>query len=81
MKLQAMQATSYDPSERVYDQRKILAIAIAWGINTLAYSIVYPFLPIYLHTILWYSYVNGWHHVSCHGNCRNYWFTDFRRID
>lgn len=51
MKLQAMQTTSYDPSERVYDHRKVLAIAIAWGINTLAYSIVYPFLPIYLHTI------------------------------
>ncbi len=60
MKLQAMQATSYDPSERVYDQRKILAIAIAWGINTLAYiplCILFTYLSSYDS---WYSYVNGY---------------------
>ncbi|NNF99642.1 MAG: MFS transporter [Desulfobacteraceae bacterium] len=32
-------------------QRRMRFIAVAWGINVLAYSIVYPFLPIYLHTI------------------------------
>lgn len=33
------------------NQRQVLALAVAWGMNTLAYSIVYPFLPIYLHSI------------------------------
>jgi predicted MFS family arabinose efflux permease len=33
------------------NNRKIIALAGAWGINTLAYSIVYPFLPIYLNEI------------------------------
>ena len=31
--------------------RQTLFIAVAWCINVLAYSIVYPFLPIYLHAI------------------------------
>jgi len=31
--------------------RQTLFIALAWCINVLAYSIVYPFLPIYLHAI------------------------------
>jgi len=31
--------------------KQTLFIAVAWCINVLAYSIVYPFLPIYLHAI------------------------------
>ena len=30
--------------------RRITALAVAWCINTFAYSIAYPFLPIYLHS-------------------------------
>lgn len=32
-----------------FRRRQTLFIAVAWCINVLAYSIVYPFLPIYLH--------------------------------
>jgi len=32
-----------------FSRRQTLFIAVAWCINVLAYSIVYPFLPIYLH--------------------------------
>jgi MFS family permease len=31
--------------------RQVRSLAVATGFNTLAYSIIYPFLPIYLHTI------------------------------
>jgi predicted MFS family arabinose efflux permease len=30
--------------------RRITALSVAWCINTFAYSIAYPFLPIYLHS-------------------------------
>ncbi len=31
--------------------KRLNYLTLAWGINTLAFSIVYPFLPIYLHSI------------------------------
>ncbi|MFC1582616.1 MFS transporter [Planctomycetota bacterium] len=31
--------------------KRIISVAVAVGINTLAYSIIYPFLPIYLHSV------------------------------
>lgn len=31
-------------------QNRANSLACAWAINSLAYSIVYPFLPIYLHS-------------------------------
>ncbi len=40
-----------DNGKATLRQRRTLFIAVAWGINVLAYSIVYPFLPIYLHTV------------------------------
>ncbi|GAK58453.1 major facilitator superfamily MFS_1 [Candidatus Vecturithrix granuli] len=51
MNLQGTQIFACEASEFSHNQRRILAIAVAWGINALAYSIVYPFLPIYLHSI------------------------------
>jgi predicted MFS family arabinose efflux permease len=32
-------------------RKRILSLSIAMGVNTFAYSIIYPFLPIYLHTV------------------------------
>jgi len=32
-------------------KKRVVSLAVAMGANTLAFSIVYPFLPIYLHTI------------------------------
>jgi MFS family permease len=37
-------------SNKTADKR-LSILSITWGINAFAYSIVYPFLPIYLHTI------------------------------
>jgi len=38
-------------SEFPAERRCLMALAAAWAVNTFAYSIVYPFLPIYLHSI------------------------------
>ncbi|MBD3305937.1 MFS transporter [candidate division KSB3 bacterium] len=32
-------------------QKRMNFLAVAWGTNVLAYSIIYPFLPIYFHSI------------------------------
>ena len=31
--------------------KRVVFLSVAWGFNTFAFSIVYPFLPIYLHKI------------------------------
>lgn len=51
MNLQGSQPLFCETVDFSHIQRRVMAIAVAWGINTLAYSIVYPFLPIYLHSI------------------------------
>ena len=50
MKPQSLDITQ-EECDSLYRQRQVLALAVAWGMNALAYSIVYPFLPIYLHSI------------------------------